>query len=386
MKLSVGITYDGLCFDSGVIKPKVISGDILQAYWILNFLKDKGIEFSFVPSWGNVNHFFYFYFHSFYNFLNSVDNLVVGFNPNFFNFLFYNIFTSDSLFYKFSRKFFNIFLPLAYQVKKISFINENRKFIDGFRSMVKRGIIRYIVFNSYREKEDFLGFIKLFNIDFGMVDFFVIPNPIDDREADFLLSSEDELFDNCLREQGIRGDYALIVGRFDRIKNLGNFIKEYRKKRINDNLALVILGNPVFYDIPYYNYLRTLVDDGIFLVNISEFIKDFDYFSNRRLVLNFIKSSKVVVVPSLVESFSFVGLEALYLNKPLIITKNSPYGEFFGKFINKSIRFIDPFDMDLSLDLFDFSNFVDTKDYIRDNFSISRVAMKYLEVWKKYAK
>jgi hypothetical protein len=42
--------------------------------------------------------------------------------------------------------------------------------------------------------------------------------------------------------------------------------------------------------------------------------------------------------------------------------------------------------MDLSLDLFDFSNFVDTKDYIKDNFSISRVAMKYLEVWKKYAK
>jgi len=392
MRVSVGITYNGLYFDGKIIKPKVIAGDILQAYWILNFLKDKEIEFSFVPSWGDVNHFFYFYFHSFYNFLNFFPNIsnfgAVGFNPNFVNFLFYTIFTSNSLFYKlFSRKiFFNLLLPLAFQIKRASFALRNKKFINNFKSLVKREVIRYVIFNSNKEKKEFLEFLSLFKIDMVNVDSYVIPNPIDDREVESFLSSSCELFDFCKKRFGIPNDYSLILGRFDRVKNIDKFVEEYKNKGISKELALVIVGTPVYYDVHYYRYLESLCSKGIFLVNVNNVLPNFDYFSNRRLVLNFIRDSKVVVVPSLAESFSFVGLEALYLNKPLIITLNSPYSEFFDQFVNKSIKFIDPFDMNLSLDLFSFNNFVDIRDYVRDNFSISKVAMKYLEVWKKYAR
>ncbi|MFN4220212.1 MAG: hypothetical protein ACK4GJ_04745, partial [bacterium] len=83
MSISVGIStsYKALVFQEDIY-PLRISGDILQAYWIVNYLKEsKNLEFKEIDKNNDINHFFYL---PYLGYLDKEMNF--GFNPNFFDF------------------------------------------------------------------------------------------------------------------------------------------------------------------------------------------------------------------------------------------------------------------------------------------------------------
>ncbi|MCS6955405.1 MAG: glycosyltransferase [Candidatus Calescibacterium sp.] len=386
MKVGFSVSYNALFMDYDVY-PLRIAGDVLQTYWIIKYLrKNFDIEFVGLSPKNDINHLFFF----FLSFFSSELDLSIGFNPNFYNFLYYNIFNSSSLFVRlFSGN--SVFRGFFLFFNTLKFMKKNRVFINNFKEkFLKKGRIKYIIVNSETEKREFSNFLTLLNLDVGSVNFYVIYNPIDYEEIDYLMNTGSYLdFRDFKRIYGIPESYALFIGRFDRIKNINNFVVEYKKKKINKEFPLVILGSEQEYDHQYYKVLTEISDDGVILINVNRLNVGYSgkdrYFFLRKLSLEFIRNSFFVVVPSLVESFGFVGLEAMYMNKPLVITKNSPYGEIFHEYVGKSLKLIDPLNLDLSLNLFSFDRCTVMKEYVRNTFGIDKIAYKYLEVWKKHA-
>lgn len=378
MRVGIASSFgESLVFGDKDVYPVRIAGDILQAYWIVKNLRDK-VDFVRLEEESKIKHFFFFDLALFSSF-NFGD--ICGFNPNFFDFIYYNTFTSSSII---DKIFLNFFPSLLISLKKILFLNKNRRLIQNFREVVENNRIRYFIVNSFWEKFNLIEFLKFLNINLDRIDFFVIPNPFDYKEIDYLLSWSDYKLPS-----NIPSGYVLILSRFDRIKNIVPFVIEYKRSGIGKFLPLLVVGTVQEYDVSYYKYLTQLQDNSVKVVNINDFKFNYigkdRYFFYRFLALNFIRNSHVVVIPSLVESFGFVGFEALYLNKPVIITKNSPYSEFFGEYIDKSIKLIDPLKLILDRELFSFDNYVNLDKFIIDCFGAERIANKYLEVWRRYA-
>ncbi len=390
-----------------VFVKKELAGDVLQAYWItkniIQNMKDNNLEnLKILPYDPNLalNHFFGFYIHLFYNFKEYgylYRGKSIGITANYTNFFFSKFITSNSLlniflaklFLKFNQNFIAFFSNF---INRYYFKKEFSKFIDGFLLALKNDYIKYFVFNSNREK-DF--FINLFKLDkrvyeiLNKLDKYVIYNCLDFEEINNILLRNSFLNYRLLSDiAGISKLKLLFVGRFDRIKNILNLIKVYKKERLYRDFILVILGYPVDYDLNYYKILKDLTKDNknIFLININDFANF--YYEKRYLTLKLMGLSDIVILPSLEETFSLTALEALYFNKKLIITQNSPYYELYPDLINIFVFPIDPFNLKLREILekinlnFSLQNL---KDKIASIFNCKEIAKHYLEIFQKYS-
>lgn len=102
---------------------------------------------------------------------------------------------------------------------------------------------------------------------------------------------------------GIGGDYIIYVGRIDEGKDcptLFRYFLEYRKRRPDSRLKLVLMGKPVC-DIPKHEDIISL-----------GFVSEEDKFSG-------IAGAKCLVLPSKFESLSISVLEAMTLSVPVIV-------------------------------------------------------------------
>lgn len=101
----------------------------------------------------------------------------------------------------------------------------------------------------------------------------------------------------------IEGDYIIYVGRIDEGKDcptLFRYFLEYRKRRPESRLKLVLMGKPVC-DIPKHEDIISL-----------GFVSEEDKFSG-------IAGAKCLVLPSRFESLSISVLEAMTLSVPVIV-------------------------------------------------------------------
>ena len=102
---------------------------------------------------------------------------------------------------------------------------------------------------------------------------------------------------------GIEGDYLIYVGRIDEGKNcpaMFRYFLEYKKRRPETNLKLVLMGKPVC-DIPTHKDIISL-----------GFVSEEDKFSG-------IAGAKCLWLPSNFESLSISVLEAMTLSVPVIV-------------------------------------------------------------------
>lgn len=395
IRIGISTSYEGLVFNDEVY-PVRISGDILQAYWIIDFLREyKNMEFKKIDKNNDINHFFYLPSLSYLD-----EGMNFGFNPNFFDLSKYGVFTSSSWF---SR----IFSYVPYFRKVYSFY-KRRKFMGSGGVFLKKNLrlrgLRYIIFNSNREKNEFEKFLRSLKIEIEVKDFYVIYNPLNYQEIDYLINDLDfSVFERIRKDYGLSLNYGIFVGRFDRIKNLDRFVSKYISRGLDKQIPFVIAGKVMDYDRRYYQRIEEIVRNrkNIFILNMDDlsnrYLGDFvkflpqkfgmdkrKYLLGRKMVLELIKFCSFLVVPSWVESFGFTVLEAIYLNKPVIVTRNSPYEEVLPELIGKNIKIIDPLVMNLDLDLFVFRDFENSGNLIKKRFGIEKIALDYMEVWKKY--
>lgn len=102
---------------------------------------------------------------------------------------------------------------------------------------------------------------------------------------------------------GIEGDYIIYVGRIDEGKccpELFRYFQEYKKRRPDSGLKLVLMGKPVC-EIPKEKDIISL-----------GFVSEEDKFSG-------ISGAKCLVLPSAFESLSISVLEAMTLSVPVIV-------------------------------------------------------------------
>lgn len=102
---------------------------------------------------------------------------------------------------------------------------------------------------------------------------------------------------------GIEGDYIIYVGRIDEGKccpELFRYFQEYKKRRPDSGLKLVLMGKPVC-EIPKDKDIISL-----------GFVSEEDKFSG-------ISGAKCLVLPSAFESLSISVLEAMTLSVPVIV-------------------------------------------------------------------
>ena len=170
----------------------------------------------------------------------------------------------------------------------------------------------------------------------------------------------------------IEKDYLLYVGRISQEKNV-LFLIEVINSLIQKGLnkKLIILG-PIS-DLRYYN----LVVDKINLYSLKEFI----IFRNSKLSLElneYYQNSCCVLLPSFIESFGLVVLEALQFKKVIFVSQNVPLSFISseaGKQLNLNVKL-------WSDEIFNFCNqkndFNVDSNKIFNKFSIEKISLLWL--------
>lgn len=390
-----------------------LAGDILQAYWItkniIKNLKELNLsDINILPYDPNLklNHFFGFYIHLFQNFNNYAHlfkNKSIGITTNYTNFFLSKFLTSKSLLnkllsnfiLKFNKNFLDLFINI---INNYYFKKDFLKFINGFLLALESNYIKYFVFNSNREQNLFLNlFKKQFKIHnlLNQIDKYVIYNCLDFEEIEEILNNfnlEDSLNKDLIlnllsKINNIFKSKLLFVGRFDRIKNILNLIKVFKKEKLYKDFVLIILGYPVNYDLNYYEILKYFSNESkeIILINIDN-LGNF-YKEKRYITLKLIEISDIVILPSFEETFSLIALETLYFNKKLIITQNSPYYELYKDLLNTYVFPINPFNLKLTdtLSKINSNNYVNNlKNKIITEFDCKKISKKYIDIFIKY--
>ncbi|MGC8733440.1 MAG: glycosyltransferase [bacterium] len=391
---------------------KEIAGDILQAYWITkNIIKLNLNDINILPYDPNLklNHFFGFYIHLFQNFNNYsylFKDKSIGITTNYTNFFFSKFITSNSilnrilsnLILKFNKNFLDLFINI---INNYYFKKDFLKFINGFLLALKSNYIKYFIFNSIREQNLFLNLFKkhseIFNI-LNQIDKYIIYNCLDFEEIEQILNNfnlENSLNKNSIIEllskiKNISKIKLLFIGRFDRIKNILNLIKAFTLEKLYKDFTLIILGYPVSYDTNYYEILKSFLKKSkeIILININNLV---NFYSEKRYItLKLMELSDIVIIPSLEETFSLTALEALYFNKKLIITENSPYYELYKDLLSTVVFPINPFNLKLTEILLKINfnnsneNLKNLKNKIISEFDCQKISKKYLEIFIKY--
>lgn len=388
-----------------------LAGDILQAYWItknvIKNLKELNLnDIEILPYDPNLtlNHFFGFYIHLFYNFNNYTHlykNKHIGITANYTNFFLSKFITSNSLL----NKFFSFFILKSNEnfINLVSNIVNNYyfnkyflRFTNGFLLALESDYIKYFIFNSLREHDIFLNIFiknqKIYNL-LNQINKYIIYNCLDFEEMENILNNtslnnslnKDLIFNLIEKVKNLSKNKLLFIGRFDRIKNILNLIKVFNTEKIYKDFVLIILGYPVSYDLDYYKILKSISNQNIFLINIDE-IGNF-YYDKRYITLKLIELSDIVILPSFEETFSLTALEALYFNKKLIITKNSPYYELYPELINYFVFPINPFNFSLKeillkIDLNKHNKNI--KNEIISRFDCKKISKQYLDIFLKY--
>lgn len=116
-------------------------------------------------------------------------------------------------------------------------------------------------------------------------------------------------------------DFVLFVGRIDRRKNLLNLIKVVNKLK----LPLVIIGDKVVDQLPYYGECRKLANSNV------HFLGKFDMDSD--LLRSAYSASKVLALPSFIETPGIVALEAALAGTNLAITERGSTKDYFSNYV-----------------------------------------------------
>jgi glycosyltransferase involved in cell wall biosynthesis len=394
---------------------KELAGDILQAYWttknILNVLKELNLNdveiLAYDPNL-KLNHFFGFYIHLFYNFNNYAylyKGKHVGITANYTNFFLSKFITSNSLLNRFLSFFIlklnKNFINLVSNIISNYYFNRDfLKFTNGFLLALESNYIQYFIFNSLREQNLFLNLFRknrnIYNL-LNQINKYIIYNCLDFQEIEDILNNtslnnslnKDLIFNLILKVKNLSKNKLLFIGRFDRIKNILNLIKVFDKEKIYKDFVLIILGRPVSYDLNYYEILKSISksNQNIYLINIDE-IGNF-YHDKRYITLKLIELSDIVILPSFEETFSLTALEALYFNKKLIITQNSPYYELYPELINNFVFPINPLNFSLKkilLKIYLNKENKNIKSEIISKFDCKKISKQYLDIFLKYYK
>ena len=158
----------------------------------------------------------------------------------------------------------------------------------------------------------------------------------------------------------------LFYGRKEKVKNVGMLINAFKKLNLPKTKLILILTD----------FWKDVVKQ-----QLASNIEIYSWIEHKNLP-NWIKAANVVVFPSLVESFGYVGLETSLLNVPLVASNMGAIPEIvFWK-----VRFFNPFDEnDLIKALKDAKNW-NFEIIPAKNFDLCHTLVGleklYYEVWK----
>jgi glycosyltransferase involved in cell wall biosynthesis len=138
----------------------------------------------------------------------------------------------------------------------------------------------------------------------------VIPNFVDLKEITKL--SDRDILRRRLRFDG-KTKVVLFVGRLHRVKNIDTLLKSFSRMNNLNDCTLVIIG-----DGPEKQHLVDLAES----LGISNKVL-FEGFMQRELVLEYMKASDVLVLPSLIEGLPRVVLEA-WAAELLVVASRRP--------------------------------------------------------------
>lgn len=194
----------------------------------------------------------------------------------------------------------------------------------------------------------------------------IVPNGVDLR---FKNGNETEFIEKF----GI-SDFILFVGRIEKIKNVINLIKAYRKSGISGKL--VIIGNSFHKE--YFDECKSVATDNVV------FLEHIPY--NSSLLSSAYKAAKVVVLPSYSETVGLTALEGGLAGANVVVTAVGGTKEYFSNYVN----YIDPFDED-SIRTALVRSFNEPKNnrlsiHIENNYSWNNVAKKTIAAYNKLIK
>lgn len=159
---------------------------------------------------------------------------------------------------------------------------------------------------SYTVKLDYENF-------FGWKNIKLIYNAIDLKKIDLSIVNLDNLSMVKSKFNIDDKDFLIIVpGRLDKRKGHQYFIEAIKKldSNIRKKIKVIFAGDgPLKEDLETYVKECKVNDQIIFTGNL-----------NQETLFQLVKVSDLVVIPSLQEPFGIVAIEAMYLEKPLIVT------------------------------------------------------------------
>ena len=177
------------------------------------------------------------------------------------------------------------------------------------------------------------------------------------------------------QKYGIRGPFAIYVGRIDENKGCRDLFRHFDSYLRNGagKLTLVLIGNSIL-DIPKHPRIRHL-----------GFVDDSDKFDG-------IAAADVLIMPSFFESLSMVALEAWALGKPVLanakcdVLKGQCIRSNAGLYYDSTAEFVE------TLRALEFNKWVagslgkNGRQYYRDNYDWPVIERKYLDMLERLSK